>query len=128
VAYGGWEPAQHDPRGRLEAAPRGSSAAELACSKRPAQLCKKFRAQAPPCSRIKPLRAGTPPPTKGGIKNIINHKQKKAFDEIKVLRTKGLERRADNPPPADQRRMAWVFSANDRFVNSFRGGAKTQKQ
>jgi len=27
------------------------------------------------------------------------------------------------PPPADQRRMAWVFSANDRFANSFGEGA-----
>jgi len=26
-------------------------------------------------------------------------------------------------PPADQRRMAWVFSANDRFANSFGEGA-----
>ena len=34
--------------------------------------------------------------------------QKRAF-EIKGLRAKGLERRADNLPPADQRRMAWVF-------------------
>jgi len=48
--------------------------------------------------------------------------QKRAFDETKVLRTKGLERRADNLPPADQRRMAWVFSANDRFANSFGEG------
>ena len=30
AASGGREPAQHDPRGRLEAAPRGSSAAEQA--------------------------------------------------------------------------------------------------
>ena len=43
----------------------------------------------------------------------IDKAQKKAFDEIKGLRAKGLERRADNLPPADQRRMASVFSAND---------------
>jgi len=43
-----------------------------------------------------------------------------------VLRTKGLERRADNFLPADQRRMAWVFSANDRFKNSFGKGAPLQ--
>ena len=41
--------------------------------------------------------------------------QKRAFDETKVHRAKGLEQRADNPPPADQRRMAWMFSANDRL-------------
>ena len=58
-----------------------------------------------------------------GIGYRIGKVQKKAFDEIKVLRTKGLERRADNLPPADQRRMAWVFSANDRFANSFGEGA-----
>ena len=48
---------------------------------------------------------------------------KKAFDEIKVLRAKGLERRAVNLPPEDQRRMASVFSAYDRFANSFGEGA-----
>ena len=53
----------------------------------------------------------------------IDKAQKKAFDEIKGLRAKGLERRADNLPPADQRRMARVFSANDRFENSFGEGA-----
>ena len=53
----------------------------------------------------------------------IDKVQKKAFDETKGLRAKGLERRADNLPPADQRRMAWVFSANDRFENSFGEGA-----
>ena len=37
----------------------------------------------------------------------------------KVLRAKGLERRAFNLPPEDQRRMALVFSAYDRFANSF---------
>ena len=58
-----------------------------------------------------------------GIGYRISKVQKKAFDEIKVLRTKGLEQRADNPPPADQRRMAWVFSANGRFENSFGEGA-----
>ena len=64
------------------------------------------------------------PSSTGRIGYRIGKVQKKAFDEIKVLRAKGLERRADNPPPADQRRMAWVFSANDRFVNSFGGGRK----
>ena len=34
-----------------------------------------------------------------GIGYRIGKVQKKAFDEIKVLRTKGLERRADNLPP-----------------------------
>ena len=42
---------------------------------------------------------------------------------MKILRAMGLERRADNLPSADQRRMAWVFSANDRFENSFGEGA-----
>ena len=37
------------------------------------------------------------------------------FDETKGLRAKGLERRADNPTRADQRRMASVFSANSRL-------------
>ena len=58
-----------------------------------------------------------------GIGYLIGKVQKRAFDEIKVLRAKGLERRADNLPPADQRRMASVFSANDRFANSFGEGA-----
>ena len=49
--------------------------------------------------------------------------QKRAFDETKDLRARGLERRAGNPPSADQRRMALVFSAKDRFVNSFCEGA-----
>ena len=42
----------------------------------------------------------------------IGKVQKRAFDEIKGLRAKGLERRADNLFPADQRRMASVFSAS----------------
>jgi len=54
-----------------------------------------------------------------GIGYRIGKVQKRAFDEIKGLRAKGLERRADNLPPADQWRMASVFSANDRFANSF---------
>jgi len=58
-----------------------------------------------------------------GIGYRIGKAQKRAFDEIKVLRAKGLERRADNLPPADQRRMASVFSANDRFADSFGEGA-----
>ena len=45
----------------------------------------------------------------------IGKVQKRAFDEIKGLRARGLERRAGNLPPADQRRMALVFSAKDRF-------------
>ena len=49
--------------------------------------------------------------------------KKKAFDEIKALRAKGLERRAVNLPPEDQRRMALVFSAYDRFANSLGEGA-----
>ena len=40
--------------------------------------------------------------------------QKRAFGEIRGLRARGLERRAGNLPPADQRRIASVFSANDR--------------
>ena len=40
-----------------------------------------------------------------GIGYRIGKVQKRVFDEIKVLRAKGLERRADNLPPADQRRM-----------------------
>jgi len=63
------------------------------------------------------------PSSTGRIGYRIGKVQKKAFDEIKVLRAKGLERRADNPPPADQRRMAWVFSANDHFANLFGEGA-----
>ena len=34
-----------------------------------------------------------------GIGYRISKAQKKAFDETKVLRTNGLERRADNSPP-----------------------------
>ena len=58
-----------------------------------------------------------------GIGYCIGHVQKRAFGEIKGLRAKGLVRRADNLPLADQRRMASVFSANDRFANSFGEGA-----
>ena len=58
-----------------------------------------------------------------GIGYRIGKAQKRAFDETKVLRAKGLERRADNLLPADQRRMALMFSANDRFANSFGEGA-----
>ena len=58
-----------------------------------------------------------------GIGYRIGKAQKKAFDEIKVLRAKGLERRAVNLPPEDQRRMALVFSAYDRFENSLGEGA-----
>jgi len=58
-----------------------------------------------------------------GIGYRIGKAQKRAFGEIKVLRAKGFERSADNLPPADQRRMASVFSANDRFANSFGEGA-----
>jgi len=47
VASGGREPAQHDPRGRLEAAPRGSSAAGRAGTTRPGLHCKNLRALAP---------------------------------------------------------------------------------
>jgi len=57
-----------------------------------------------------------------GIGYRIGKVQKRAFGEIKVLRAKGLERRADNLPPADQRRMASVFSANDRFAHLFGEG------
>ena len=53
----------------------------------------------------------------------IGKVQKRAFDDIKGLRAKGLQRRASELPPADQRRMASVFSANDRFANSFGEGA-----
>ena len=41
-----------------------------------------------------------------GIGYRIGKAQKKTFDEIKVLRTKGLERRADNLPPL-QTSGAW---------------------
>ena len=58
-----------------------------------------------------------------GLGYRIGKVQKRAFDEIKGLRAKGLERRAGNLPPEDQRRMASVFSANDRFANSFGEGA-----
>ena len=37
-----------------------------------------------------------------GIGYRIGKVKKRAFDEIKVFRAKGLERRADNLPPADQ--------------------------
>ena len=43
--------------------------------------------------------------------------------DIKGLRAKGLQRRASELPPADQRRMASVFSANDRFSNWLGEGA-----
>ena len=58
-----------------------------------------------------------------GIGYRIGKAQKKAFDEIKALRAKGLERRAVNLPPEDQRRMALVFSAYDRFANTLGEGA-----
>ena len=53
----------------------------------------------------------------------IGKVQKRAFDDNRGLRAKGLPRRASELPPADQRRMASVFSANDRIANSFGEGA-----
>ena len=53
----------------------------------------------------------------------IGKVQKRAFDEIKDLRARGLELRAGELPSADQRRMAFVFSAKDPFANSFGEGA-----
>ena len=55
---------------------------------------------------------GLPVPPWGKFENgyRIGKAQKKAFDEIKVLRAKGLERRAVNLPPEDQRRMALISS------------------
>ena len=53
----------------------------------------------------------------------IGKAQKRAFDEIRGFRARGLELRAGELPSADQRRMALVFSANDRFANSFGEGA-----
>ena len=53
----------------------------------------------------------------------IGKVQKRAFDEAKDLRARGLERRAGDLPSADQRRMAVVFSNKDRFANSFGEGA-----
>ena len=53
----------------------------------------------------------------------IGKVQKRAFDEIKDLRARGLELRAGKLPSADQRRMAFVFSNKDRYANSFGEGA-----
>jgi len=100
--------------------------------------CRKAREMQEKIARIRRLRdealesaglAANPPqsavfdwPNKG-IGYRTDKAQKKVFDEIKGLRAKGLERRADNLPPADQRRMASAFSASDRFANSFGEGA-----
>ena len=58
----------------------------------------------------------------------LSHRQgpEGAFDEIKALRAKGLERRADNLPPADERCMASVLTASDRFANSLLRRAATR--
>ena len=53
----------------------------------------------------------------------IGKVQKRAFDDVTGLRANGLQRRGSELPPADQRRMASVFSANDRAANSFGEGA-----
>jgi len=42
-----------------------------------------------------------------GIGYRIGKAQKRAFDEIKVLRAKGLERRADNLPPGTTGAGCW---------------------
>ena len=58
-----------------------------------------------------------------GIGYRIGKAQKKAIDEIKVLRAKGLERRAVNLPLRTSGVWPLVFSAYDRFANSLGEGA-----
>ena len=59
-----------------------------------------------------------------GIGYCIGKVQKRAFDEIKVFRAKGLERRADNPPPCRPAAHGLgVFGQRLFFKPVRRGGA-----